>query len=165
MILGGPALCLPPPGSARASLLPSGEVFLLPLLGWESRVSIGDLSYNMVRIKDKAWALPRGFHTCDQARDTIAEMLSLVLCRSATVCLLPDLRRVLWARFRKPFPNSKDKPFSFFLSSTPGWMDTSEPRGAGNRAWQWEEGSGGGPGVIAECLREELLCQSLGPPW
>lgn len=52
-------MCLLPPDSARASLLPSGEVFLLPLLGWESGVSIGDLSYNMVRIKDKAWALPR----------------------------------------------------------------------------------------------------------
>ena len=107
-------MCLPPTGSARASLLPFGEVFLLLLLGWESGVSIGDLSYNMVRIKDKAWALPRSFHTCDQARDAIPEMLSLVLCRSATVCLLPDLWRVLWARFRKPFPNSKDKAFSFF---------------------------------------------------
>lgn len=130
-------MCLPPTGSARASLLPFGEVFLLLLLGWESGVSIGDLSYNMVRIKDKAWALPRSFHTCDQARDTIPEMLSLVLCCSATVCLLPDLWRVLWARFRKPFPNSKDKAFSFFRVHLAGGVsvgvDRSEPRGTRNR--------------------------------
>ena len=165
MTLGGPPWCPPPTGSARASLLPFGEVFLLPLLGWESRVSNGDLSYTWRVSKIRHGPCP-DHSTRDQARDTISEVLSLVLCRSATVRLLPDLWRVLWARFRKPFPDSKEKAFSFFLSSAPGWWSECGD-GHVRATWYQEQDIAVGGGIWrgTECLREELLCERLGPSW
>lgn len=49
--LGRSPLCFPTTGSAQVDLLLFGKVFLLLLLGFESGVSINDLSYSLVRVR------------------------------------------------------------------------------------------------------------------
>ena len=77
-------------------------------------VSIGDPSYSVVNVKERAFALSRSSQMCGRVGNTTREMLSLVLHCLGTFCLLPDSKHTL-KDSESPFQTARSKLLASFF--------------------------------------------------